>query len=271
MVSVIVEMPRNEFEDFLWDNGVRLPFPLHLGPCGPVGISPIGGSAGREFDEALALRSGRWPASTVVALADLLRVMEAPEAVAFAYSIEDDRDEPGTRHVVAAVVRGDEASLIVEAPSCVRLASLTWPEVGVTVAGQLPPMPGLAMTRSTVQVQELKAVLQAVARGASLRTVERMSVAAGAPPGLHARLAEVSARARIKGFLGASRENGRERVMSPISGDFFAAADGGVLRWGDEVELTFEPVSLTSMARVLGTALSRLPSLSPARYTDWAS
>ncbi|GAB79418.1 hypothetical protein SAMN05421595_3039 [Austwickia chelonae] len=246
-------LTREEFASFLWDNGVNLPFPLRLGPAGPVPVAP-----GRAFDAEVALRRRLWSPAMIRRLDGLLWVMRAPESVAFAYVVLGEEDVAESRRVTAGIVRGNDAVVVEESPECVRLSMVPWSQVTSAVAASVPQMLGVSLPRMFVPQEGILAMAQAAESGLSERARERASVAAGVPAGVEARLEDLVSRSVIRGFVGAGCTVGGEQMMSPVSGDFFAAPDGGFIGWGDDSGMTVEPVSTGVLARVLGVALSRL-------------
>ncbi|WP_116115693.1 hypothetical protein [Austwickia chelonae] len=246
-------LTREEFASFLWDNGVHLPFPFKVGPARPVREG-----LGRAFDPEVALRRRLWSSAMIRRLDGLLWVMRAPESAAFAYTVLGEKDAVESRRVTAGIVRGNDAVVVEESFEAVRLSMVPWSQVTAAVAGSLPPMLGAPLPRVFVPQEGVMAMAQAAEAGLSERARARAAAAAGMPAGVEARMDDLASRSVIRGFVGAGREIGGQRMMSPVSGDFFAAPDGGVVRWGDDSGVTVEPVSTAVLARVLGVALSRL-------------
>ncbi|MBW3086891.1 hypothetical protein KEM60_03120 [Austwickia sp. TVS 96-490-7B] len=248
---------KERFERFLWDYGVRLPVPLNLGPRGDAGYDPAGGP---EFVVDDEIRRGRWTPGQARALEGLLRVMESPESVVAAYLFWDNTDEESTRVVSAGIIADDEAIVVVETPQGPRLELVEWSHVASAVVGQLPLPAAMALPRTTIPTSALHRIADESAQGASTRSLSRTAVGSGVSLSVFALLSSMVPDPTTGGFACASWVEGTPESLSEMQIDLIISAQGGMIRYGDESTVTFEPLTSTTLTRALGQSMARLPA-----------
>jgi hypothetical protein len=233
-----------------WEHRLRWPAPLDSSRVGRW--EP-------QLEELLAglqPRPGSRPRGEERLLADLAEILAAPDYSAFAIRATAD----GETHY-AALTRGPEAVVVVDAPGEVRLARIDETMLAVTVAAQLPRLLAAPTVRTEVPGGTAALLASGLERGADRETLDKAMASAGIPPAIAGRLLAGPEAVAATGMLGAARYDDGTPTMSPRSASWTEMADGAMLaipgRAGDVV---WEPFTAAAAARCLTDALGAVRS-----------
>lgn len=240
-----LSLSTEELGRWTWQQHLRWPAPLD---------SSAVGSWEPELEELLAgLPGGALrPRGEERLLASLAEVLAAPDYCTFAI-----RAAGGVETHYAAVSRGPEVVVLVDAPGQARLGRVDETLSAVTVAAQLPRVLAAPTVRTEVPAGTAAVLLGGVQRGADAETMQAALAAAGLPPELGRRLLADPAAVTATGMLGAVRYGADGPAMSPRCGSWTELPDGALLSVpGPGGAILLEPFTSTSAARCLADALS---------------
>ncbi|MBW3086672.1 hypothetical protein KEM60_02901 [Austwickia sp. TVS 96-490-7B] len=239
------------FESFLWDYGISLPYPLHLGPVKEVGVHRSLARRTRTASEDEMHLMRTWGRSGGTLLMQLARAVRSEMTTTYIYAMVGGVDSAQTR-VTALSITGDDSSiLIAERPDGVFVASLPWATVGSTMVGLLPAATPLSMTPVAVRTDDFAEILHLHDQGASRRTVDRALGRLGMSPELFWWIQDAANQLTVNGFVGAARHDVHGRHLSELGIDFMAAEQGGLLRRIEGPRLSFESLTADAVIRAL--------------------
>lgn len=234
-----------ELGRWTWQQHVRWPAPLD---------SSAAGSWEPELEELLAGVPGgpSRPRGEERLLATVAEVLAAPEYCTFAI-----RAAGGVETHYAAISRGPEVVVLVDAPGEARLARVDETLAAATVAAQLPRVLAAPTVRAAVPAGTAGVLLGGLQRGADAETMNGALDAAGIPAELGRWLLADPASVTATGMLGAVRYGADGPVMSPRCGSWTELADGALISAPGAVgAVVLEPFTPASAARCLAEALA---------------
>jgi len=242
-------MGTEELGRWTWSQRLRWPAPLD---------SSSVGSWEPELEELLAGMPGEAnrPRGEERLLATVAEVLTAPEYGTFAI-----RAAGGVETHYAALSRGADVVVLVDAPGEARLARVDETLTAVTVAAQLPRVLPASTVRVEVPAGAAAVLMNGLQRGADLDTMRSAVAAAGLPEEFARRLLVDPEQVSATGMLGAARYRDGAAVMSPRCASWTELADGAMLSTpGAGGTLTVEPFTPAAVARCLVDALGAVRS-----------
>ncbi|MBW3084027.1 hypothetical protein KEM60_00210 [Austwickia sp. TVS 96-490-7B] len=249
-----------DFENVLWDYGISLPFPLHLGPSGPVGVSTSRSRTGRRVEDDIDALTQRWGPLRTRHLLTLVSTLRTTVSSAFLYVVAEDRDEFDSRVTATAIVGDDRPIVVVESPTGIWITMTPWDRLGTMLAGFLPQIPSWSFPTLSVRAEGLQSIAEMTTRSVPAATIDRAMAREGFPMGLYRMMEKISERTVAHGFFGAAREDREGRQLGDIAGDFVAAPHGGFVRVQEGGRILFEPLEPTALPSLLVRCLASVPA-----------
>ncbi|MBW3084252.1 hypothetical protein KEM60_00439 [Austwickia sp. TVS 96-490-7B] len=260
-----VTLKRVDVKDFLWDYGICLPFPLRLGPVGPVGVHPQWARSDVSVfnDRPRLLRT--WGRDTAAALSELAKAVRSCSTTVYVHAVTNDSGEPESQLTAVALTGADTVVVIADQPQDVKVAVVPWQDTENTLMQFMPSATPWPFNPVRVRAAELQRACREAAAGAPPRTVARMFTQCGMPPELYRDVVDIGERAEVRGFLGAAREDAHGHQPSALSADFVTSPRGGFIRSVQGPEITFAPLTAAVVSRLLRTCPGTVPRTMPQR------
>lgn len=247
---VWLTLTTEELGRWTWQHRLRWPVPLAASAVGQW-QPPLE----ELLAEAATTPDGRSRAEERL-LATLAEILADPAYCAYVI-----RAEGGRESYVAAVVRGDDAVAVVDAPGEVRLARVSPTLIAATLAGQLPKLLPAPTVRVELPAQTAALLASGFARNAPEQTLRSALDSAGIPEAVAARLFAGAEAVRATGTVGAMRYAAAGATISARCASWTEMSDGGMIAYdGRAGDVVWEPLSAAAVARAVADALTGLGS-----------
>ncbi len=231
-----------------WQRQVRWPEPLSSASIGRYDV---------PFDEMVGnvqFVAPRHTRGEERLLDSLAAVLAAPDHCAYVVRVDGDVET-----YYLALVRDEDAIVLVDEPGEIRLARVAPNLIAATVAAQLPKLVPAPTVRVTLPASTAALLAAGFARKAPEKTLRSALASAGVPGVVADRLLAGESAVNANGSVGALRYTGRKAHLSARCATWSETAEGGMISYhGQAGEVVWEPLTTQVVSRAISDALGNL-------------